>query len=223
MWPAFPASDYYGGSAPSRPDRPTVDPAPAIRAGCADPRAGPGRFPCSLVDRSTKEAPGFTPAASPRLPRSTSPWPPGPAADNRPGVPSLPDIRTGTHRFRPRSARFELVRHLRGLKHRFLAYTSSSRSPDPHHLAVLARPGFVRAACHPPRHLPDRAAPSFTVLLRQTRGEGLSPPLDQQAPHGAPTGTHNAGHGGSPTPASRRAGRARRRRRYGSCRGWVGW
>jgi uncharacterized protein len=25
--PGFPTSDYYGGSAPSRPDRPTVDPA----------------------------------------------------------------------------------------------------------------------------------------------------------------------------------------------------
>jgi hypothetical protein len=27
MWPAFPTSDYYGGSAPSRPDRSTADPA----------------------------------------------------------------------------------------------------------------------------------------------------------------------------------------------------
>jgi hypothetical protein len=26
---------------------------------------------------------------------------------------------------------------------------------------VLARPGFVRAACHPPRHLPGRAALSY--------------------------------------------------------------
>jgi len=33
--------------------------------------------------------------------------------------------------------------------------------PDPHHLAVLARPGPVGAACHPPRHLPVQAAPSF--------------------------------------------------------------
>ena len=34
------------------------------------------RFPCSLTVRSSKEAPGYTPAASPRLPRSTSLWPP---------------------------------------------------------------------------------------------------------------------------------------------------
>jgi len=33
--------------------------------------------------------------------------------------------------------------------------------PDAHHLAVLARPGPVGAACHPPRHLPVQAAPSF--------------------------------------------------------------
>jgi hypothetical protein len=31
---------------------------------------------------------------------------------------------------------------------------------------------------HPPRHLPDQAAPSFTWSLRQPGGEGLSPPLD---------------------------------------------
>ena len=35
---------------------------------------------------------------------------------------------------------------LRDVQRRFLAYSSPSRSPDPHHLAVLARPGFVRAA-----------------------------------------------------------------------------
>jgi hypothetical protein len=31
---------------------------------------------------------------------------------------------------------------------------------------------------HPPRRLPDQAAPSFTRPLRRPRGEGLSPPLD---------------------------------------------
>jgi hypothetical protein len=35
---------------------------------------------------------------------------------------------------------------LRDVKRRFLAYSFPSRSPDPHHLAVLAHPGFVRAA-----------------------------------------------------------------------------
>src|SRR3954452_3350282 len=41
---------------------------------------------------------------------------------------------------------FEPVSHKGTVTRRFLAYSSPSRSPDPHHLAVLARPGFVRAA-----------------------------------------------------------------------------
>jgi hypothetical protein len=38
------------------------------------------------------------------------------------------------------------VSHKGAVSHRFLAYSSPSRLPDPDHLAVLARPGFVRAA-----------------------------------------------------------------------------
>jgi hypothetical protein len=44
-------------------------------------RADQGRFPCSLVDRSTEEASDSTPATSPWLPRSTSPRPPLSPAD----------------------------------------------------------------------------------------------------------------------------------------------
>jgi hypothetical protein len=46
-------------------------------------------------------------------------------------------------------------------------------------------PGFVRAACHPHRRHPDQAALSFTGLLLQDGGEGLSPPPKSTAPHGA--------------------------------------
>ena len=38
------------------------------------------------------------------------------------------------------------------------------------------RPVVVRAASHPPRRLPDRAALSFTGLLRQTRVGPFTPP-----------------------------------------------
>lgn len=65
----------------------------------------------------------------------------------------------------PGSSRSSLERR----KRRFLAYSFPPRSPDPHHLAVLTRSDFVGAACHPHRHHPDRAAPSFTALLRQDR------------------------------------------------------
>jgi hypothetical protein len=113
----------------------------------------------------------------------------------------------------PQPAQIRQVRAdvtLGGFPHRFLSYTSPSCSPDPHHLAVLTRPGFVGAACHPPRHLPDRAAPSFTALLRQDGGEGLSPPLDQSAPHGA-RARYASDRPLGPHPVHRR-GRLRRRR-----------
>jgi hypothetical protein len=52
----------------------------------------------------------------------------------------------GAHRDQPVSVRFELVGAKEALHHRFLAYSSPSRSPNPRHLTVLTRPGFVRAA-----------------------------------------------------------------------------
>ena len=121
---ALPGSEYYGGSAPSRPDQRTTRPArPAALD--ARQRARPGRFPCSLLIRSTKEEPDSVPAASPRLPRSTSPWPPGRPPKTHPGVPR-PHHRTGAHRSRPISARFEPVQALRDVN------AGSSRTPFRH-------------------------------------------------------------------------------------------
>src|SRR5262249_52176630 len=74
-----------------------------------------------------------------------------------------------------------------GRKRRFLTYSSSPRSPDPRHLAVLTRPGFVRAASRPPRHRPGQAALSFNDPLRQAEGAGPPPPHETTAPHGALT------------------------------------
>jgi len=48
MYAAFPRSDYYGGSAPSRPDQPTAGSA-WISAPDARPTARPERFPCSPI------------------------------------------------------------------------------------------------------------------------------------------------------------------------------
>jgi hypothetical protein len=63
--------------------------------------------------------------------------------------------------------------------------SSPSRSPDPCHLAVLARSGFVLAA----PALPGASRIRLPQLRRPaTAGptvEGLSPPLESSAPHGA--------------------------------------
>ena len=52
---------------------------------------------------------------------------------------------------------------LKGFKRRFLSYSFPPRSPDPRHLAVLAHPGFVRAAPAPPAatraRLPSATSP----------------------------------------------------------------
>jgi integrase len=106
---AFPGPEYYDGSAPSQPVRPTMDPTRP-----STPDAWTARrtrtVPVFTVIRSTKEEPDFVPAASPRLPRSTSPWPPGDPPICRPRVPRNDIAAAGARRSQPISTRFEPVR-----------------------------------------------------------------------------------------------------------------
>jgi len=44
---------------------------------------------------------------------------------------------------------------------------------------------LCRGCSHPPRHLPSRTALNCTALLRQDGDEGLPPPFELSAPHGA--------------------------------------
>src|SRR5215510_6012477 len=82
----------------------------------------------------------------------------------------------------PGSSRSSLERR----KRRFLAYSFPSRSPDPHHLAVLTRSDFVGAACRPHRHHPGRACPHASPPCCDRIGRGgLPPPLEYTAPHSA--------------------------------------
>src|SRR6185437_6297648 len=90
-------------------------------------------------------------------------------------------------RFQPRSVRFELAPDQGGVPHRFLAYSFPSRSPDPAHLTVLNRPGFVRAAPTLPGTTRIRLPPAPPSCCDRISGEGLSPPLESTAPHGAST------------------------------------
>jgi len=126
-------------------------------------RATAETVPTFTVIRSTKEEPNSVPAASPRLPRSTSPWPPRPTSTSRPGSSPLRLSRTGAHRARPISARFEPV---------YLSKDVLTLVPCVLHSITLAEPTpsgstgasrLCRGCSHPSRHLPGPAAPSFTV------------------------------------------------------------
>jgi hypothetical protein len=78
-------------------------------------------------------AAGFPHGLPVRLSYTARKFPPPPRAAARaaPG-PYPPDL--------------EPVAQVKDVKRRFLAYSFPPRSPDPPHLAVLERPGFVRAA-----------------------------------------------------------------------------
>lgn len=85
---------------------------------------------------------------------------PGPEDFSGSGVggPHVGQPRTAS---RPRSTRLEPVQRLRSFNRRFLTYTFWPRLPDPHRLAVPARPVVVGAASRPSRHPPGRTGPSF--------------------------------------------------------------
>ncbi len=86
MRPALPASEYYDGSAPPQTDRRSTRPAPPSPLDAAD-RARPGTVPVFTVVRSSEEEPDYAPAASPRVRRRPSSWPPGRLMPTVPGVP----------------------------------------------------------------------------------------------------------------------------------------
>jgi hypothetical protein len=184
MYPALPDSEYYGGSAPLRTDRSTVDPAqtPRRKRGTGQ---GPERFPCSRTTRSTKEEPNSVPAASPQLPRSTSPWPPGRTSTCSPAS-SPPDQRRNGCAPHPahihQIGAGEPLRDVVTLVPRVLLFVTLAE-PTPSGSTGMSR--LCQGCSHPPRHLPGRAALSCTALLRQDGDEGLPPPFELSAPHGA--------------------------------------
>jgi hypothetical protein len=102
--------------------------------------------PVFTVVRSAKEEPDCVPATSPRVRRRPSPWPPRATLEHHPGS----SRHIGKQRDAPRPAHIHQIRA--GVKIEGRNNAGSSRtplrhsSPDPHHLAVLTRPGFVRAA-----------------------------------------------------------------------------
>jgi hypothetical protein len=100
-------------------------------------------------------------------------------------TPSTSSERVGAHRIRPISARFGVGDILRGVRTQVPLVLLSIPLPGAHHLAVLARPGLVRAAPALPGTSRIRLPPAPPPCCDRVSGEGLSPPLDTTAPHGA--------------------------------------
>jgi hypothetical protein len=179
MWPALPAPEYYGGSAPPGP----------FSGRRAYPRS-PGRMPApgepepggSRVHRDSLAGVGarLCPSGPPRLRRSPSPWPPGQRTTGRRlDVPSA-STPIRTRRARPVSTRFEPVHALKGVVTPVprVLLSVSLAGPAPSGSTRTSR--LCQDRSRPPRHHPDQAVLSYSDLLRQATGEGLSPPLEPQ-------------------------------------------
>src|SRR6266508_1151449 len=119
-----PPSTTAAPSPPTAPSRRRTCPPPVWLAGG---KGGPGRVPTFPTHRLTGTVPSFSPAASPRLRRSPSAWPPrqpdSPVSESRCAV-----FTHACAAARPISTRLEPVLALRGVDHWFSsAYTFPSR------------------------------------------------------------------------------------------------
>ena len=199
MWPAFPTSDYYGGSAPSRAiSRRRACPPPAwLAGGEGDPGTvptftiapvdgvGAQLFPCSLATGTPQTFPVASRPATSHRPRSRPPSTSG-------GRALLPG---------PDPPGWSRCHRLRGFHRWFLTYTFPSRLPDPGRLAVPTRPVVVRAAPTLPRASRVRLPPASPACCDSPAVGPFTPP-GHMAPRGAPP------HQPSSTRSRPRQGRA---------------
>jgi hypothetical protein len=167
-------SDYYGGSATPGRHQPTADLPAAVLAARREGRH-PGASHVHHVPVG-RGVPSFSPAASPRVRRRPSPWPPraqravtsGVAAHRRPPV-------SACAADRPPSARFEPDRRLRGS-------TTGSLVVAPSCLACRTRPVWQSrtvpslSGLLPPSLAPPRpGCPSFNRAAATAQRWVLSP------------------------------------------------
>jgi len=128
-------------------------------------------------DADTSEASSSTPAASPRLHRRSSPWPPGRLSHRDQKFPNPAKrrrVRTATSPYPPDLSWWAVKgrQTLISRVHLLVSLTGPASSGS----ADTSR--RCQGCSHPHQHLPDQAAPSFTQPLRRPGDEGLSPPFD---------------------------------------------
>ena len=160
---------------PPRPT-PSADDAPALPHAGRVRRGRRRTVPTFTRSRSTGEAPSSTPAASPRLRRRHSPWPPCRLTHRDRKFPTTrkPWVRTAPSPHPPDSSWWS-VKGRQTLVPR-VHLPVSLTGPAPSGSASTSR--LCQGCSHPPRRLPDQAALSFTQPLRRPGVEGLSPPLN---------------------------------------------
>jgi len=118
-----------------------------------------GTVPMFTAIRSTKEEPDFAPAASPRLPRSTSPWPPCGKCEPAREFPDHSNSQgcTAPGHIRQVQAGSVIKGRITPVPRVLLSVTLTE--PTPSDGAGASRLG--RGRFHPSWHLPGQAAPSF--------------------------------------------------------------
>jgi hypothetical protein len=164
---AFPSSEYYDGSAPSRTDQPTVDPA---RPSILDRQrwARTGTVPVFTAAHSTKEEPDSAPAASPWVRRRPSPRPPGRLFLSFRKFPTtVAGSRCALLPTRIRQVRVGIA--LRGFTPSVPRVLLSVTLTGPTPSGSTDAPRLCRGCSHPRRHLPTQAAPSSTRAAATTQ------------------------------------------------------
>jgi len=178
MWPALPAPEYYGGSAPPGPfsGRRAYPRDPGRTPARGEPAPGGSRVHRdSFAGVGARLCPSGLATATPQS--FTVAFPAAHATP--PGVP-FASTHVRTHRARPISARFEPDNAMKGVITPVPRVLLSISLAGP---APSGSPGTSRLCqdcSRPPRHHPDQAVLSYSDLLRQAAGEGLSPPLEPQ-------------------------------------------
>ena len=159
-WTAFPSSDYYGGSAPSRVHQPTTGlPCAALAVRSTGRSRNGSHVHCVSIDGGGAQL--FSDSISAGTPQTFPAASDGAIRDHRRSRLAVNKVGARCIPTQIRQVRVGFtITEVQPLVH--LRYTFPSCSPNPDRLAVPARPGFVRAASHPPRRLPDQAALSFT-------------------------------------------------------------
>ena len=167
MWTAFPSSDYYGGSAPCRAHQATVALPAGPQAAGREGRTRQGsHVHCVTVGGvGAQLCSGSIATSTPQAFLVASQT----GVNHRPG--SHLTVRWfGVHCIPAHIRQIgagSTITEVQPLVHS--RYTFPPRSPDPTHLAVLGRPGFVRAASHPHQHLLAQAALNFNPAAATTR------------------------------------------------------